>query len=106
MVTKAIQKVEWGPKEILATLTIIGMFLGGASWLQHINLQVGQIGKDLQPIVEMQAEHERRLIVVEQRSDEWRGVVSRLSSLEQQMARQTAILEQLLVRFDAQRKVD
>lgn len=101
MVTfRDLRQMDWGPKELLAVLTMLSMLVGGVSWLQHINTQVKQISEDLQPVVQMQMEHDRRLIVVEQRTDEWKSVSNRLSSLEQQMARQTAILEQLLTRLE------
>lgn len=101
MVTfRDLRQMDWGPKELLAVLTMLSMLIGGVSWLQHINTQVTQISEDLQPVIQMQMEHDRRLIVVEQRSTAWEGIGDRLSSLEQQMARQTAILEQLLVRME------
>ena len=91
---------KWGPKEYAATVSLAVVVVGGVAWLQSIASQVQQIGTAVQPIMQMTADHERRLTVVEDRSEEWKQVGPRLSALEQQMARQTAILEQLLVRID------
>jgi len=98
--SQANQKIQfWGPKEYAATASIAAIVIGGVAWLQSIASQVQQISTAVQPIIQMTSDHERRLTVVEDRSEQWKQVGPRLSSLEQQMARQTAILEQLLERL-------
>ena len=99
--SQPVQKVQfWGPKEYSAVASIAVIVIGGVAWLQSIASQVQQISTAVQPIIQMTSDHERRLTVVEDRSEEWKQVGPRLSALEQQMARQAAILEQLLVRID------
>lgn len=83
----------------LAVLTIAGVVLGGIRWAYSIEANVAQLVQDIDPLVRVQLEHERRIIVMEERISEWSDIRSRLGDLEKQMARQTAILEQLLARL-------
>ena len=85
---------------VIGVLTIIGVLLGGIRWAYSIESNVAQLVHDIDPMVSVQLEHERRIIVMEERISEWSDIRTRLGDLEKQMARQTAILEQLLVRLE------
>ena len=85
---------------VIGVLTIIGVLLGGIRWAYSIESNVAQLVHDIDPMVSVQLGHERRIIVMEERISEWSDIRTRLGDLEKQMARQTAILEQLLVRLE------
>lgn len=86
---------------VLGVVTLAGVLLGGIRWAYTIEANVAQLVQDIDPMVRVQLEHERRILVMEERISEWSDIRSRLGDLEKQMARQTAILEQLLVRLEA-----
>ena len=85
---------------VLGVVTLAGVLLGGIRWAYSIESNVAQLVEDIDPMVRVQLEHERRILVMEERISEWSDIRSRLGDLEKQMARQTAILEQLLSRFE------
>ena len=91
---------------MLGVVTLAGVLLGGIRWAYTIEANVAQLVQDIDPMVRVQLEHERRILVMEERISEWSDIRSRLGDLEKQMARQTAILEQLLIRFDTKGGAD
>ena len=91
---------------MLGVVTLAGVLLGGIRWAYTIEANVAQLVEDIDPMVRVQLEHERRILVMEERISEWSDIRSRLGDLEKQMARQTAILEQLLIRFDTKGGAD
>ena len=88
-------------------VALIGsLFFAGAAWASRMDAHVTALRQDIDPMIRLQSDHERRILVMEERISEWSDIRSRLGDLEKQMARQTAILEQLLIRFDTKGGAD